>query len=69
VTQLLNYANPSPKLWLTISLKTNHHKLLSNLPNVISIHNKLDLVVISLLELHGLKMKLTTNNMHNVWNA
>jgi len=59
VTQLLDYANLSPKLWPTFTLKTNHHKLLSNLPNVISIHIKLDRVVepdhllISLLELHA----------------
>ena len=57
-TQLLDYANPSPKLWLTFSLKTNHLVQSSQC----DLHSHPDLAVEPdhlFMSLHGLKMKLT----------
>jgi len=65
-TQLLDYANPSPKLWLTFSLKTNHLVQSSQC----DLHSHPDLAV----EPDHLFMikdeaDYTKNNMHHVWNA
>jgi len=68
-TQLLDYANPSPKLWLTFSLKTNHHKLLSNLSNMISTHIQTLLWNQTIITGIAWIKDEANYNMHNLWNA